>query len=149
MGYRACQRRAAGARVRWLPARTRIRAGRTRGQSLLPLPSLSIDRGACVASRQTHQQGWAQRFFKPTTDLGEQWQTVQSALSGAERIFQVLAIPEDRTPPPHGVWNEYGPVVQIDDLTFGYLDGRAVVNDVRLAISPGEQVALVGRTGGG
>jgi ATP-binding cassette subfamily B multidrug efflux pump len=90
-----------------------------------------------------------QRFFKPITDLGEQWQTVQSALSGAERIFQVLAIPEDPAPPPHGVWNEHGPVVQIDDLTFGYVEDRSVVRGVRLAISPGEQVALVGRTGAG
>ena len=29
------------------------------------------------------------RFFDPITSLGEEWQTVQSALSGAERIFQV------------------------------------------------------------
>ena len=31
-----------------------------------------------------------QRFFKPVIDLGDQWQTVQAAFSGAERIFQVL-----------------------------------------------------------
>src|SRR3546814_19044833 len=33
------------------------------------------------------------RFFSPIATLGEEWQTVQSALSGAERVFQVLALP--------------------------------------------------------
>lgn len=34
-----------------------------------------------------------QRFFAPITSLGDNWQQVQSALSGAERVFQVLALP--------------------------------------------------------
>ncbi len=38
------------------------------------------------------------RFFDPITELGEEWQTVQSALSGAERIFEVLNIPVEQKP---------------------------------------------------
>ena len=34
-----------------------------------------------------------QRFFEPVRNLGEDWQTVQSALSGVERIVQVLQTP--------------------------------------------------------
>ena len=41
-----------------------------------------------------------QRFFTPVTALGDEWQTVQGALSGAERIFEVLALPADEQPPP-------------------------------------------------
>ncbi len=44
------------------------------------------------------------RFFTPITSLGEEWQTVQSALSGAERVFQVLALPVNA---PHA-----SPVIQ-------------------------------------
>ncbi|MDP8923374.1 MAG: ABC transporter ATP-binding protein/permease [Chloroflexota bacterium] len=36
-----------------------------------------------------------ERFIKPITALGDEWQTVQSALSGVERICQVLAVPSD------------------------------------------------------
>jgi ATP-binding cassette subfamily B multidrug efflux pump len=36
-----------------------------------------------------------QRFFDPIRNLGEDWQTVQSALSGIERIVQVLQVPPD------------------------------------------------------
>ena len=37
-----------------------------------------------------------QRFFQPVTALGEEWQTVQGALAGAERIFDTLALTPDR-----------------------------------------------------
>src|SRR5216117_3162289 len=41
-----------------------------------------------------------QRFFQPITALGEEWQTVQGAMAGAERIFETLALARDepRTP---------------------------------------------------
>jgi ATP-binding cassette subfamily B multidrug efflux pump len=38
-----------------------------------------------------------QRAFAPLAALGEQWQTVQGALAGVERVFDVLAVPSDRT----------------------------------------------------
>jgi ATP-binding cassette subfamily B multidrug efflux pump len=38
-----------------------------------------------------------QRVFQPITALGEEWQTVQAAMAGAERIFTTLATePEAR-----------------------------------------------------
>ena len=36
-----------------------------------------------------------QRFFQPITALGEEWQTVQGAMAGGERIFETLALPLD------------------------------------------------------
>jgi ATP-binding cassette subfamily B protein len=44
-----------------------------------------------------------QRFFAPISALGEEWQTVQSALSGMERIFQVLSLPLDTPTVPVNV----------------------------------------------
>ena len=38
-----------------------------------------------------------QRGFAPLAALGEQWQTVQGALAGVERVFAVLAEPSDTT----------------------------------------------------
>jgi ATP-binding cassette subfamily B protein len=38
-----------------------------------------------------------QRAFAPLATLGEQWQTVQGALAGVERVFEVLAVPSDET----------------------------------------------------
>ena len=36
------------------------------------------------------------RFFAPLVNLGDEWQTVQGALAGAERVFAVLALPSDQ-----------------------------------------------------
>ncbi|MBV9894883.1 MAG: ABC transporter ATP-binding protein [Chloroflexi bacterium] len=90
-----------------------------------------------------------QRFFKPITDLGDQWQTVQAALSGAERIFQVLAMPVDDAPPPQNAAVANQPPIVVRDVVFGYRDGRPILHGVRMEVRAGEQVALVGRTGVG
>jgi ATP-binding cassette subfamily B protein len=100
-----------------------------------------------------------QRFFKPITALGDEWHTVQSALSGAERIFEVLNLPPERSssvdgrsdPTPgatHG-GDRVSPAIALERVTFGYLPDNPVLGDVSLAVRPGEHVALVGRTGAG
>src|SRR5262249_57012857 len=40
-----------------------------------------------------------QRFAVPMMTLGNEWQTVQAALAGLERIFQVLALPPEAPTP--------------------------------------------------
>jgi ATP-binding cassette subfamily B protein len=103
-----------------------------------------------------------QRFFEPIRRLGEDWHTVQSALSGIERIVQVLEIP---APVDKGAGRARGTrvgrartdgpaldgsaVVELRDVVFGYLADRPVLHGITLAVHPGEHVALVGRTGAG
>jgi ATP-binding cassette subfamily B protein len=90
------------------------------------------------------------RFFDPITSLGEEWQTVQSALSGAERIFQVLDLPIEEQ--PQNTYTSNPPQtggIEISNLTFGYFDNKPVLQKVSFVVAPGEHVALVGRTGAG
>jgi len=89
------------------------------------------------------------RFFKPIVDLGDQWQTVQSALSGAERVFQVLALPPDRPDEAGPAPTPTAPPLAITAVSFGYVSARPVLKEVSLTLAPGQQVALVGRTGAG
>ncbi|MCC7371549.1 MAG: ABC transporter ATP-binding protein [Chloroflexi bacterium] len=105
-----------------------------------------------------------QRAFAPIASLGEQWQTVQGALAGVERVFTVLAEPEDLavtaalTGQPGealtGLPQRAGPSADtpagaLDHVTFGYSEGLPIVHSLSMAIQPGEHVALVGRTGAG
>ncbi len=93
-----------------------------------------------------------QRFFQPITALGEEWQTVQGAMAGAERIFGTLALPPDEVPAPAhapaGPDRSAGSVV-LSNVEFGYAEGHPVLRGLSLQVSPGEHVALVGRTGAG
>ena len=91
-----------------------------------------------------------QRFFQPITALGEEWQTVQSAMAGAERIFATLALPPEPAAPVGPPERADGlPPIHLDDVAFGYAEGQPVLHHVSLAVNPGEHVALVGRTGAG
>lgn len=93
------------------------------------------------------------RFFVPIASLGEEWQTVQSALAGAERVFQLLALRADEPAVATGAGvsaaHESAPLIELTDLSFGYSDERLVLQGVSLAVWAGEHVALVGRTGAG
>ncbi len=91
-----------------------------------------------------------QRFFDPVRSLGEDWQTVQGALSGVERIVQVLQTPiEVSVSTSNRLQPGVGALVALRDVTFGYLVDHPVLHDITLSVHPGEHVALVGRTGAG
>jgi ABC-type multidrug transport system fused ATPase/permease subunit len=105
------------------------------------------------------------RFFTPLTNLGDEWQTVQGALAGAERVFAVLELPTDRpaSPAPSAdpatsgahaptAGNHAGskaPAVVLRGVTFGYEPGRPILDSVDLVVHAGRHVAVVGRTGAG
>jgi ATP-binding cassette, subfamily B, multidrug efflux pump len=92
-----------------------------------------------------------QRFFVPIMTLGNEWQTVQAALAGLERIFQVLTLPSEE-PAPGGQRQpqfKSKSAIEMREVFFGYLPNRPVLRGVSLAAQPGEHIVLVGRTGAG
>ena len=93
---------------------------------------------------------YVQRFFEPIRSISQMWTLGQSALAGAERIFNLVDEPvelEDQPgaqPMPRIVGK-----VEFDDVTFGYKPGEPVLHAVDLLAEPGQTVALVGPTGAG
>lgn len=89
------------------------------------------------------------RLFSPLTALSDEYQTIQQALAGAERINEVLQQPVEERPG----WADLPPTIQgevvIQQLQFGYATGREVLHQINLTVKPGERVAIVGRTGAG
>jgi ATP-binding cassette, subfamily B, multidrug efflux pump len=92
-----------------------------------------------------------QRFFVPMMTLGNEWQTVQAALAGLERIFQVLALPSEKFVPrnPCQLHDRGKAAIEMREVCFGYLPNRPVLRHVSLAVQPGEHIVVVGRTGAG
>ena len=92
-----------------------------------------------------------QRFFQPLTALGDEWQTVQGAMAGAERIFGALALPPDdiaATEEQTKGDSQLAPIA-LEHVVFGYAQGLPVLHGVSLQVRRGEHVAVVGRTGAG
>jgi ATP-binding cassette subfamily B protein len=89
-----------------------------------------------------------QGFFAPIVALGDQWNAVQAALAGAERVFEVLNLPPEATPQDGQAARRGGGIV-VTDVSFSYDKGKPVLRQVNLTVRPGERVAVVGRTGAG
>ncbi len=105
----------------------------------------TITFGALVAFIQ-----YAQRFYRPISDLSEKYNIIQSAMASAERIFEVLDTePTILDPPsPRPIPREPARVT-FDRVSFSYNRGEEVLHDVSFTVEPGEKVAIVGYTGSG
>lgn len=114
------------------------------------LTSLGISLGTLIAFVLLFQ-----RFITPITNLGNEWQTVQAALSGLERIFQVLALSPDQTAgseqqnPRYSTGTANSAAIEMHDVVFGYLPDTPVLQGPSIVIRPGEHLAMVGRSGAG
>lgn len=90
-----------------------------------------------------------QKFFDPIISLGDDWQTVQGALSGFERIQEVLAEPVEQPPHARTAPRASGDVADLTEVVFGYAPDRPIVRGLSLSVAPGEHLVIVGRTGAG
>jgi ATP-binding cassette subfamily B protein len=89
-------------------------------------------------------------FFRPMRAIAMLYNQLQSALAGAERIFEVLDQKPTVTDEPGAEpLRHIEGAVEFDHVTFEYEPGKPVLIDVSLTARPGETVALVGPTGAG
>lgn len=93
---------------------------------------------------------YSRQFTRPLNDLANQWNTMLSAIAGAERVFDVLSEEEERTDEANASeLDEVKGHVVFDHVTFAYEGRSATIKDVSFNLAPGETVALVGPTGAG
>jgi ATP-binding cassette, subfamily B, multidrug efflux pump len=90
------------------------------------------------------------RFFVPLRDFSQKYAVMQSAMSSAERIFQLLDTPVTIESPKHAVIPKpFRGEVVFDNVWFQYRPDDPVLKGVSFRIEPGERVAVVGATGSG
>jgi ATP-binding cassette subfamily B protein len=74
----------------------------------------------------------------------------QEAAVSAERVFEILDAAQDVADRPHARKLPPGRGrVQFENVTFGYDPDKPVLEEIDLAVEPGQIVALVGPTGSG
>jgi ATP-binding cassette subfamily B multidrug efflux pump len=96
---------------------------------------------------------YIRQFFEPVSLLSQRYTLLQSAMAGAERIFELLG--EKDIAPAALPAAECGPIgppdegIALEHVDFSYKPGVPVLRDVSFSARRGERIALVGATGAG
>ncbi len=94
---------------------------------------------------------YAEMFFRPVRDLTEKYNTLQSAVTASERIFELL---DTEASPEHkaslgATAQHFEHSIEFRDLCFSYDGKQDVLRHVNFTVNKGEMVAIVGATGSG
>ena len=94
--------------------------------------------------------GYSRQFARPLNDLANIWNSLQTALAGAERVFEILEEAEEAPDPGHALPldDPKGDVV-FREVAFGYRPGVSVLSGIDFTAPAGSTTALVGPTGAG
>jgi len=91
---------------------------------------------------------YAKQFSRPISEIANQFAQIQTAIAGAERIFDIM---DEKPETDNGVVTnpDIKGAISFENIVFSYKPGEPVLRDFNLEIKPGEKVALVGATGSG
>jgi ATP-binding cassette subfamily B multidrug efflux pump len=93
---------------------------------------------------------YATMFARPLRQLADLYNSVQSAIAGAERVFEIIDLHPELADAPDAVQIEdIEGHVEFEHVNFRYMPDVPVLKDVSLTAQPGQTIALVGPTGAG
>jgi ATP-binding cassette subfamily B protein len=93
-------------------------------------------------------------FFRPIRDLAEKYNILQNAMASAERIFLIMDSRDSLPPPAAPKGHRASDLqniehVQLEHVSFSYVAGETILQDITFSMQAGETVAVVGPTGAG
>ena len=93
---------------------------------------------------------FSRQFTRPLNDLANQFNTMLSAIAGAERVFEILDLAEEAhdEKDKRELTNVRGDV-SFRNISFSYNSEGSTVSNVTFSVKQGESIALVGATGAG
>lgn len=96
---------------------------------------------------------YSRQFSRPVNQIASLYNSTQSAIAGAERVFELMDEPQESDPISEESVSETCQAlrgsVTFEDVTFSYIAGKPVLQDVSFCAASGETIAIVGPTGSG
>lgn len=110
---------------------------------------LAIFRGFDVGGLAAFLQ-YSRQFGRPINELASLYNSIQAAIAGAERIFQIIdEEPEQENVTDSITLQHIKGDLRMEDVYFGYRPEKLILKGVSLHATPGTKIALVGETGAG
>lgn len=93
---------------------------------------------------------YSKQFSRPINEIANQYANIQTAIAGAERIFEVMEAEHetDNGASDFTAENVKGDIC-FKDVVFGYEEGKTVLKGLDLDVKRGQKIAIVGATGSG
>ena len=95
---------------------------------------------------------YVRQFNQPLTQVAGMYNTLQSGVASAERVFDLLDAEEETPDKPAAAARRRDGQrgrVEFEHVNFAYRPGTPVIEDLSLVAEPGSTVAIVGPTGAG
>ncbi|MBI2847850.1 MAG: ABC transporter ATP-binding protein [Chloroflexi bacterium] len=93
---------------------------------------------------------YIQRFFAPVQEMAMLYTELQRGMASGARIFELLDVRPEIVDRPGAI--ELPPVrggIEFEHVSFAYEPSVEILHDINLKIKPGENIAIIGRTGAG
>ncbi|MFU2181837.1 ABC transporter ATP-binding protein [Streptococcus pluranimalium] len=92
---------------------------------------------------------YVNQYTKPFNDISSVMSELQSALACAERLYHLLDLPLEEASPSLVSLDDLSGHVTFEEVSFGYIPDKPLIQNLNLNIPAGSQVAIVGPTGAG
>lgn len=92
---------------------------------------------------------YVQKFFVPIRDFSSKYAVMQSAMTAAERVFQLLDTPVEIETGTAESGPKRSGEIEFEHVWFAYKGDDWVLRDVSFSVRAGEMIAFVGATGAG
>jgi len=93
---------------------------------------------------------YSRQFFRPINQISNLLNMFQSAIAGAERVFEIMDETPDLVDREDAiVVDSFKGDIEFSQVYFGYEPDKSVLKDINFQVKSGEKIALVGPTGSG
>jgi ATP-binding cassette subfamily B multidrug efflux pump len=92
---------------------------------------------------------YGRNFINPLRQLANMYNSIQAALAGAERVFEIIDTPAEVDASDAAALATVKGDVRFENVDFSYLPGTPIIKNMTLEAQAGQTVALVGPTGAG